>query len=97
MQTAVVSAGGTIQSTNITDPGSGYLTVPTVSFASTLPQIKEVGKTWVERTSYMILNIVELQETSLVFLLPLVLLQQLTRLQRELIGSQVEILLRLAH
>ena len=49
---AVVSAGGTIQSTTITDPGSGYLTVPTVSFASTLPQIKEVGKTWVERNSY---------------------------------------------
>ena len=49
---ATVSAGGTVGIPTITDPGSGYETVPTVSFASTVPQIKEIGKTWTIRSSY---------------------------------------------
>jgi len=48
---ATVSVGGTIQSTSITDPGAGYDTVPTVSFASTIPQIDEIGKTWTQVNS----------------------------------------------
>ena len=47
-----VSAGGTVGVPTITDPGSGYETVPNVSFASTIPQIKEIGKDWTVRSSY---------------------------------------------
>ena len=46
-----VSAGGTISSISVTDPGLGYETVPTVSFATTYQQIKEIGKTWTQSTS----------------------------------------------
>mgnify|MGYP003330398466 FL=1 len=48
--TVSVSAGGTIINPTITDPGAGYETVPTVSFASTKPVIKEIGKVWTQRT-----------------------------------------------
>jgi len=44
--TATVSLGGTISGFTITDPGAGYDTLPTISFASTIPQTKEVGKDW---------------------------------------------------
>ena len=47
--TVTVSSGGTVTNPVVTDPGAGYETVPTVSFASTKPQIKEVGKTWTKR------------------------------------------------
>lgn len=50
--TASVSAGGTIITPVITDPGAGYITVPTVSFASTVPQVKEIGKVWTNRSSF---------------------------------------------
>ena len=49
--TVTVSSGGTVSSVSITDSGAGYETVPTVSFASTIPQIKEIGKTWTSSTS----------------------------------------------
>ena len=49
--TATVSAGGTVSSTTITDGGFGYLNAPTVSFATTYYQIKEIGKTWTQSTS----------------------------------------------
>ena len=49
--TVSVSAGGTVVNPVITDPGAGYETVPTVSFASTIPQIKEIGKVWTNRSS----------------------------------------------
>ena len=48
---AVVSAGGTVYVTGITDPGAGYDTVPTVTFGSTITQIKEVGRTWTSASS----------------------------------------------
>ena len=50
--TVSVSAGGTVFDPVITDFGSGYITVPSVSFASTLRQIDEIGKTWTQRDSY---------------------------------------------
>ena len=50
--TVTVSAGVTVVSPVITDPGAGYESVPTVSFDSTIPQIKEIGKDWTERSSY---------------------------------------------
>ena len=45
---ATVSASSTISSVSITSPGFGYTvsSVPNVSFASTIPQIREIGKTW---------------------------------------------------
>ena len=48
---ATVSAGGTISISGITDPGAGYNTIPTVSFATTVAQIKEVGRTWTQSSS----------------------------------------------
>ena len=50
--TVSVSAGGTIVTPVITDPGAGYDTIPNVSFASTIPQIKEIGKVWTQRSSF---------------------------------------------
>ena len=47
-----VSAGGTVAIATVTDPGRGYQTVPTVAFASTIQQIREIGKTWTQRSSY---------------------------------------------
>ena len=49
--TATVSTGGVISSVTVTDPGAGYDTVPTVSFASTVEQIKEIGRTWTQTSS----------------------------------------------
>jgi hypothetical protein len=49
--TATVSSGGTISSVTITDGGFGYLSAPTVSFATTYVQSKEIGKTWTQATS----------------------------------------------
>ena len=48
---ATVSIGGTISSVSVTKPGFGYETAPTVSFATTYQQIKEIGKTWTQSTS----------------------------------------------
>lgn len=49
--TVQVSTGGTVFNLTITDGGAGYdgLPVPTVSFASTLPRIQEIGKNWTQR------------------------------------------------
>ena len=47
-----VSAGGSVVSPVVTDPGAGYLTVPVVSFSSTIPQIREIGRTWTNRSSF---------------------------------------------
>ena len=49
--TVSVSSGGTVFGATITDPGAGYETVPVVSFASTIPQIKEIGRTWTQVNS----------------------------------------------
>ena len=45
---ASVSSASTVSSVTITSPGYGYTitAVPNVSFASTVPQIREIGKTW---------------------------------------------------
>lgn len=45
---ATVSSASTISNISITSPGYGYTTsnVPNVSVASTIPQIREIGKTW---------------------------------------------------
>jgi len=48
---ATVSAGGKVSSVTITDGGFGYVNVPTVSFATTYYQIKEIGKTWTQSLS----------------------------------------------
>ena len=49
--TVSVSSGGTVTSAVITDGGVGYDNPPTVSFASTIAQIKEIGKTWTQSSS----------------------------------------------
>jgi len=46
--TATVTVGGTVTNAVVTDPGAGYAAVPTVSFASTVAQIKEIGRTWTQ-------------------------------------------------
>ena len=45
---ATVSSASTVSSVSITSPGYGYTItgVPNVSFASTVPQIREIGKNW---------------------------------------------------
>ncbi|AOV60446.1 baseplate wedge initiator [Synechococcus phage S-CAM9] len=48
-----VSAGGTVSIGTVTDPGRGYQSVPKVAFASTIEQIREIGKTWTKRSSYI--------------------------------------------
>jgi len=54
--TVSVSVGGTIVSPVVTDNGSGYINPPTVSFASSVAQIREIGRTWTQRTSYTDVN-----------------------------------------
>ena len=54
--TVTVSSGGTVTSPVISDPGGGYETLPTISFASTITQIKEVGKTWTQASSNTDIN-----------------------------------------
>jgi len=48
---ATVSAGGTVSISGITDPGAGYNNIPTVSFATTVAQTKEIGRTWTQTPS----------------------------------------------
>jgi len=49
--TVSVSAGGTVFNAVVTDGGAGYQTVPTVSFAATIPRVREIGKNWSSRLS----------------------------------------------
>ena len=63
-----VSVGGTISSATVTDPGLGYETVPTVSFATTYQQIKELGKTWTQSTSNTDIEYNDVTYTSGVFI-----------------------------
>ena len=49
--TVVVSSGGTVSSVNIVDPGLGYVNAPTVSFATSYIQTKEIGRTWTQSSS----------------------------------------------
>jgi len=54
--TATVSAAGTITSVSITTGGDGYIDAPTVTFGSTIPQTKAIGKSWTQATSNTDIN-----------------------------------------